>query len=379
MQSFSADADTLSLHYLQCFNDFYISHVWILYYFCGGKHYSSGNCFGGYCLNILSLTVSDIMELEELLSKGLKGESVTRDEAEWLSLYPDINELCDAAGKISRRWQGNTVDSCSIVNARSGMCGEDCKWCAQASRHHTGCHTYNFLDSEEVMSAAEANDREGIRRLSLVTSGRCVTGNDLEKFCSMFRRLSSETNLSLCASMGLLGEDEMLKLKEAGVKRYHCNMETSSKFFKTLCTTHTPEDKRRTIRAARAAGLEVCSGGIIGMGETMADRIEFAFELRDLDVDSVPINILNPIKGTPLEDTPLISEEDIIRTVALFRFILPTKSLRFAGGRMRLSHSSMLRIMTGGMNGVLMGDMLTTVSNTIADDRILFREAGMTF
>lgn len=319
------------------------------------------------------------MKLDELKQKGINDEPVSREEADWLAAYPDLDELCDAANEISRRWQGPEVDSCSIVNARSGMCGEDCKWCAQASRHHTGCKTYNFLEPEEVMHAAMLNDKEGIRRFSLVTSGRRVTGSDLDKFCDAFRKLSEETDLYLCASMGLLGEEDMMKLKEAGVKRYHCNMESSEKFFKTLCTTHSPEDKKKTIRAAKAAGLAVCSGGIIGMGESMADRMDFAFELRGLDVDSVPINILNPIKGTPLENTPLISEEDIIRTVALFRFILPTKSLRFAGGRMRLSHESMLRIMTGGMNGVLMGDMLTTVSNTIADDRVLFREAEMKF
>lgn len=319
------------------------------------------------------------MELEEIKEKALRGEGVSREEADWLVEYKDLDKLCDAANEVSRRWQGNEVDSCSIVNARSGRCGEDCKWCAQASRHHTGCETYNFLETEEVMRAASANDEAGIRKLSLVTSGRAVTKKDLEKFCDVFRKLSKETKLHLCASMGLLGEEEMQMLKNAGVRRYHCNMETSSTVFPSLCSTHTPEDKKRTIAAARKCGLEVCSGGIIGMGESMADRIDFAFELAELDVDSVPINILNPIPGTPLQDTLLISEEDIIRTVALFRFIMPTKSLRFAGGRMRLSHSSMLRIMTGGMNGVLMGDMLTTVSNTIADDRVLFAEAGMKF
>lgn len=319
------------------------------------------------------------MTLNELKEKALNGIGVTREEALWLLGYDNLDALCDAAGEVARKWQGETVDSCSIVNARSGMCGEDCKWCAQASRHHTGCDTYNFLNPEEVMKAAEANEEAGIRRFSLVTSGRAVNKRDLEKFCDVYRRLSNETDLYLCASMGLLDEEEMRMLKEAGVKRYHCNMETSEKVFKTLCSTHTPEDKKRTIAAARKAGLTVCSGGIIGMGESGEDRVDFALELRDLDVDSVPINILNPIKGTPLQDTPLISEEDIIRTVAIFRFILPMKSLRFAGGRMRLSHKSMLRIMTGGMNGVLMGDMLTTVSNTIADDRVLFKEAGMKF
>ncbi|MBD5343820.1 MAG: biotin synthase BioB [Bacteroides sp.] len=323
--------------------------------------------------------MQNIELLEAIRDKGLRGESITRDEAARAAQYPDLDALCDVANEICRHWQGTDVDSCSIVNARSGLCGEDCKWCAQATRHHTGCETYNFLDDNEVLRAAEANDRAGIRKFSLVTSGRTVSKHDLEKFCATYSRLTKETNLYLCASMGLLGEEEMKMLKDAGVKRYHCNMETSSKFFPTLCTSHTPDDKRRTIVAARKCGLEVCSGGIIGMGETMDDRIDFAFELAELGVDSVPINILNPIPGTPLEHTPLISEEDIIRTVALFRFILPTKSLRFAGGRMRLSHKSMLRIMTGGMNGVLMGDMLTTVSNTIADDRKLFHEAGLNF
>ena len=319
------------------------------------------------------------MKLEELKDKALKGEGVSRDEALWLLEYEDLDALCDAAGEVARRWQGKTVDSCSIVNARSGRCGEDCKWCAQASRHHTGCATYNFLDKDEVMKAARANDEAGVKRFSLVTSGRTVTPADLEKFCEIYKELKATTGLYLCASMGLLGEREMQMLKDAGVERYHCNMETSSKVFGRLCTTHTPEDKRRTIAAARKCGMAVCSGGIIGMGESAEDRIDFALELRDLDVDSVPINILNPIAGTPLEATPLISESDIIRTVALFRFILPTKSLRFAGGRLRLSHDSMLRIMTGGMNGALMGDMLTSIGNKINEDRVLFEEAGLEF
>ncbi len=319
------------------------------------------------------------MTLQDLKIKALEGEGVSRDEALWLLSYANLDSLCDAANEIARKWQGDEVDSCSIVNARSGLCGEDCKWCAQAVRHNTGCETYNFLEEELVMEAAQANEKAGIRKFSLVTSGRTVRKKDLESFCDVYRKLNEETGLYLCASMGLLGEEEMKMLKEAGVKRYHCNMETSEKVFKTLCTTHSHADKRKTIEAAKKAGLTVCSGGIIGMGETGEDRIDFALELSDLDVDSVPMNILNPIKGTPLQDTPLISEEDIIRTVAIFRFILPTKSLRFAGGRMRLSLESMLRIMTGGMNGVLMGDMLTTVSNTIADDRKLFKEAGLKF
>lgn len=319
------------------------------------------------------------MLLNEITERILDGGSITKEEALELSRTADTDALREAADRIRRRFIGDRVDSCSIVNARSGACGEDCKWCAQASRHHTGCATYNILDEEEVMHAARLNESEGIRRFSLVTSGRRVTDSDMEKFCRLFRRLSEETSLYLCASMGLVDDEGMRMLKEAGVKRYHCNMETSEAFFPTLCTTHTAADKRATIAAARRAGLDVCSGGIIGMGETMEQRLDLAFELAGLDVDSVPINILNPIPGTPLASQPLIEEEEIVRTVALFRLILPRKSLRFAGGRMRLSHENMLRIMRGGMNGVLMGDMLTTVSNTIADDRHLFKEANMKF
>lgn len=319
------------------------------------------------------------MQLNNLKDKALSGQGVSRDEALWLLSYPDLDALCDAADEVARKWQGDVVDSCSIVNARSGQCGEDCKWCAQASRHHTGCATYNFIDHDEVMQAALANDQAGVKRFSLVTSGRTVAPKDLAKFCDIYKEIGEKTNLYLCASMGLLGEEEMQMLKDAGVKRYHCNMETSSKVFRRLCTTHTPEDKKRTIAAARKCGMAICSGGIIGMGESAEDRIDFALELRDLDVDSVPINVLMPIKGTPLESTPLITEEEVIRTVALFRFILPTKCLRFAGGRQRLSHATMLRIMTGGMNGALVGDMLTSIGNKISDDRVLFKEAGMKF
>ena len=307
------------------------------------------------------------------------GAPATRDEAIRLAASADLDLLCDAADEISRRFCGSTIDSCSIVNARSGRCSEDCKWCAQASRHHTGCATYNFLDPEEALAAARHNEREGIRRFSLVTSGRAVSDADLEKFCEIFERIADGSDLCLCASMGLLDEKQMRRLARAGVKRYHCNMETSEAFFPSLCSTHTPADKRQTIKAAQNAGLEVCSGGIIGMGESMEPRIDLALELRELGVVSTPMNILNPIPGTPLENTPLISEEEIIRTAATWRFILPKVSIRFAGGRMRLSHASMLRLLRGGVNGVLMGDMLTTVSNDIASDRKLFAEADMQF
>jgi len=319
------------------------------------------------------------MNLSELTAKVLAGYDVTREEALFLADFDDLDALCDAADSIREALVGRKVDACSIVNARSGLCGEDCRWCAQASRHHTGCKTYNIIDSDEVMQAARINEKEGIHRFSLVTSGKRVTEKDLPPFLDIFRQLSRETSLYLCASMGLLSEAELRSLREAGVRRYHCNLETSATFFPSLCTTHTSEEKKETIRAAQRAGLQVCSGGIIGMGESMADRIDLALELRELNVDSVPINILQPIAGTPLEHQPLISEEEVIRTVAIFRFLLPSKTLRFAGGRIRLSRAATERILRGGMNGALMGDMLTSIGNQVDDDRRMFAKCGLDY
>lgn len=300
---------------------------------------------------------------------------LTHEEAEAIAAFDDLDFLCDQADRIRLALCGNTIDSCSIINARSGLCGEDCKWCAQSVHHSTGCDKYDFLSADKVLEAGRYNEREGIHRFSLVTSGRTLSEKDTDKACEAYRLLGDKTDLYLCASMGLLSEEQLQKLADAGVKRYHCNMETSSKVFPHLCSTHTQEQKRATIEAARRVGMEICSGGIIGMGEAMSDRIDFAFELAEMGVDSVPMNILNPIPGTPLENTPLISEEEIIRTGAVWRFILGDKFIRFAGGRGRLSKDSMLRMLRGGVNGVLMGDMLTTVSHDIATDRVLFEEA----
>lgn len=300
------------------------------------------------------------------------------EEAVALSEIENTDALCDAANEIRQFFCGSRVDSCSIINARSGRCGENCKWCAQSAHFHTGVEEYGNIDAEEALALARYNDSRGISRFSLVTSGRKVDKKDMPHFCDIYRQLARETNLYLCASMGLIDEEEMAMLRDAGVKRYHCNLESAPSFFHTLCTTHTTEDKIQTIRAAKKVGLTVCSGGIIGMGETMKQRIELAMTLRDLDVDSVPINILIPIPGTPLQDMPPISEDEVARTVALFRFILPDKYLRFAGGRARLSKQAERRILLGGMNGVLMGDMLTTIGNKIDEDRELFNSVGLT-
>lgn len=314
--------------------------------------------------------------LEKIKQRALQGIPATVEEALKLNDNYTLDELCDAANEVREAREGNVIDTCSIINARSGRCSEDCKWCAQSIHFKTGCEEYDILPDTQVLKAAKANDDYGVKRFSLVTSGRRVTPEQIDRFCDIFRKVASETSLYLCASMGLLTKAELQKLKDAGVKRYHCNLETSSSFFPTLCTTHSHEDKLRTIRAAKEVGMDICSGGIIGMGETMRHRLELAAEARDAGATSIPINVLTPIKGTPLENQSLISEEEIARTVALMRFVAPDCTLRFAGGRARMSQKMTERILRGGMNGAMIGDLLTTIGNNVAEDYRLFAEAG---
>ncbi len=316
--------------------------------------------------------------IKEITHRILDGGSITIEEAVELATNSNIDELCDAADEIRRRFCGDHMDTCSIVNARSGLCGEDCKWCSQSIKAKSGVKKYEIIDTETLLNLAKRNDSYGVERFSMVTSGRKISGNDADRFCDDYKKIASETGMKLCASMGLVDKSTLKKLKAAGVTRYHCNMETVSQFFPELCSTHTPDDKRKVLRDAKSVGLEICSGGIIGMGETMRQRVEFAFELKELGVDSVPLNVLNPIKGTALESTPLLDEEEIIRTAAIFRLILPATVIRFAGGRARISRDAVKRMMRGGINGTMIGDLLTTTGNNVADDFRLFEECGFT-
>lgn len=319
------------------------------------------------------------MTLETILARALKGEGAPVDEALGLNDSCTTEMLCEAADHVRRERCGNRIDTCSIVNARSGRCSEDCKWCAQSRHHHTGIEEYDLIPETTLMAAADKCAERGVHRFSMVTSGRRMQGEALKKACLMYRKVSEKhPELFLCASMGLLDDEAMQQLKEAGVKRYHCNLETSASYFPELCTTHTHEDKLRTIAAARRAGLQVCCGGIIGMGETMRQRLELCAEARDAGATSIPVNILSPIPGTALEHTPLIEEEEIVRTAALMRLIAPDAVLRFAGGRARLSEAATERMLRGGINGALVGDMLTTVGNNVDRDYDLFHRTGYT-
>ena len=320
-------------------------------------------------------------DIKSIKKKILSGGQLSENEAMSLASVDTAHEkeLFEAAAEITKRFGSRDFDSCSIINARSGRCGEDCKWCAQSARHHTDIEVYPMVDRDTCMKMADYNRSRGIGRFSMVTSGRSLSGEALEKACGYYRELSEKGGMGLCASMGLLDADSLRRLREAGVERYHCNLETAPSHFPTLCTTHSIEDKIRTIEAAREAGLEICSGGIIGMGETRRQRIEFALTLRRVDPVSIPINILVPIPGTPLEGSEPLSGREILLTVAIFRMIHPRAVLRFAGGRATIAKEIQREALRTGINGSIMGDLLTTIGSQIDEDIEMIRSCGYNF
>ena len=302
-----------------------------------------------------------------------------------LELY-SASELFSLANAIRQEHFGNTIETCSIVNARSGRCSEDCKWCAQSAHFAASVKEraprrvgeYPFLALEEILRQARATEAAGVQRFSLVTSGRSLSDADVDAACRCFeaiRRDSRLSRLQLCGSFGLLGHAALGRLRDAGMTRYHCNLETAPSCFHKLCTTHTAEEKIATLRTAKSLGIELCSGGIIGMGETPQERIEMAFALRDIGVDSIPINVLQPIAGTPLENEPPISQDDIFRTFAIFRLINPTAQIRFAGGRAAFV-DKMETALACGVNAAIVGDMLTTIGSNVREDFEIFHRLG---
>ncbi|MFA8300858.1 MAG: biotin synthase BioB [Hyphomicrobiales bacterium] len=313
--------------------------------------------------------------VDQLFNSIIDGRSLTNEEALKLLAINDKELIYDAANKIRAHFSGKKFDLCTITNAKSGKCQENCKWCAQSAFHKTNVEVYDLIDEKTALEQARQNAQYGVNKFSLVTSGRRITSKNLEKVCGIYKSIGSKTDLSLCASMGLLDEGQLKSLKEAGVKHYHCNLETAPSFFPNLCTSHSIEEKIKTIQLAQKVGLEVCSGGIIGMGESMEQRIELAFTLKEIGVKSIPINILNPIEGTPLQGMDSLSDEDILMTFALFRFINPDANIRFAGGRNKIRHLQE-RLLKSGVNAALVGDLLTTIGTNVKEDLRDFSQAG---
>ncbi len=315
-----------------------------------------------------------MIDIEILADKVLSGKEITRQEA--MELYDQpLKILCKTADKIRKHFCFNRFDICTIVNGKSGQCSENCRFCAQSAHNHTNTAKYPLLPMEEIVNLAKINSEKGVLRYSIVTSGKRLSNEEVEQMCQTIRKIKEETEISVCISFGLLNEEQYRKLKEAGVSRVHNNLETSRRNFPNICTTHTFEDKITAIRAAQRAGLFVCSGGIMGLGETLEDRIDMAFTLRELGIKSVPVNMLNPIPGTPLMENKRLAVEDMCRIVAVYRFILPDASIRLAGGRGLMPDKGRSCFLSGA-NAAISGDMLTTAGITVETDMQMLKELG---
>ncbi|MFU0841351.1 MAG: Biotin synthase [Burkholderia sp.] len=315
-------------------------------------------------------------DLSDIKARSLAGEKLTRDEALWLALEAPKKALYDAAADITAKAAPRDFNFCTIINAKSGRCGEDCRWCAQSKRYETGAAVYPLVDVTRARRSALAAKRCGVPRWSLVTSGRKLSAREVCEIAVLIRDAASLGGIEVCASLGLMRGEELRALKAAGLRRFHCNLETGPAFFPKVCSTHTQADKIAALRAAKAAGLEICSGALFGMGETMADRAELALLLRGLEVPSIPLNFLSPVKGTPLEHQAPLSDDEILTTVALFRFVNPTAYLRFAGGRSRISPAAEREAVRIGVNASIVGELLTTRGSPLEHDRALAAEAG---
>lgn len=314
--------------------------------------------------------------IQKLKDKIISGELIGKDEAMSLT-EADLSELCTAADSIRKEFMGTKVDTCTILNGKSGLCTENCKYCAQSAHNHTGVSEYPMLTSDEIVKRGLENAKLGVDRFDVVTAGLRLTDSEVDVLCKAYSQIKSRTDLELCSSNGLLSYEQFVRLHDAGVTRIHNNLETSRNYFPKICTTHTYDDKLETIRAAKRAGMEICSGGIIGMGESMEDRIDMALELQGLGVRSIPINILMPIKGTALENQPRLCDDEILRTIAVFRFINPQADIRLAGGRKLLCDHGRQAFMSGA-NASIIGNMLTSVGNNVKEDFIMFEELGFT-
>ena len=293
------------------------------------------------------------MDAITLAQEIIDGRRITRDDDLSFFLTCDLDELCKGADMIREEFVGNKVDLCSIINGRSGKCPEDCKYCAQSAHNHTDCEVYDFLPEEKILEACKMNESEGVDRFSIVTAGKALTGEEFDKAVHAYETMKNECNIDLCASMGFLSAEQLHRLHEAAY-----------------------EMKIETLKKVKAEGMYACSGGIIGMGETWEDRLDMAVSLAEVGVDSIPINALMPIPGTPLEGLGRLTEPEILRTIAFFRYINPKADIRLAAGRALLTNDGELAFRSGA-SATITGNMLTTAAcATIRTDRKLLEDMG---
>lgn len=316
--------------------------------------------------------------IDETERRVLSGGVIAREEAETLLNAPDglLMRLIAAADHIRAEYKGNVFDSCSLINARSGRCTEDCAFCAQSGHHQTECEEYGLVPGDKILEAARRAYDAGVSRFCAVTSGGALTPDDFETLCRSFEGVRKEIPFALDASLGFLDTERAERLKDAGVTRYNHNLETSRDHYPNICTTHEFQQRVDTVHTVKESGLSACCGGILGLGESPLQRVDLAFTLLDLGVDCVPINVLHPRAGTRLEHTIPPPPLEVLKTVALFRFILPRAVIKLAGGRETNLGDFQGLALRAGANGMIMGGYLTTKGRQFEEDRRMIHQAG---
>ncbi len=326
--------------------------------------------------------VTNHERISDLTSLVLGGDNISREDAAWLfslESSADIHDLMAGANRIREHFKGNKIHLCSIVNAKAGACSENCSFCAQSSFHQTGSPKYGFVDPEPVLEAADEANRNNVTAVGLVAAWKGLKeGPMLDEVCDRIRELSNSGKTRADASLGIIKSQAVAnRLKEAGLECYGHNLESSKRFFPKHCSTHTYEDRVETIGYLKKAGLKICSGGIIGMGETREDRCDLAFSLKELGANVVPINILNPIKGTPFENNEPLPPMEILKTIACFRFILPKQEIMIAGGRTVNLRDMQSMVFTAGASALMVGNYLTTLNQSVEKDLQMLKDLGL--
>lgn len=317
-------------------------------------------------------------EIQKIGDKVLEGGSVNMKEIYPLleTKGPDIIELAAVANRVREEFNGNEIDLCSLLNAKSGKCSEDCAFCAQSAHYKTESLVYPMMDTNRIVDEAKKAQRKGTGRFCLITSGRELNDEEFETILRALDRIRQETTLDLDCSLGTLSEERAEALKKVGVTRYNHNLETAETHFPKICTTHSFRDRIKTIEVLKDQGFSICCGGIIGLGESPQQRLELAFSLRKLGIDCIPFNILNPRPGTPLEHSEGIPPIEIIKTISLFRLVLPKGTIKIAGGREANLRDLQSLALLAGANGLIVGNYLTTPGRNAEDDLTMIRDVG---
>lgn len=310
-------------------------------------------------------------------NKIFHGGNLNREEVEYIANHASTKELTNFADRVRAYYHKDRIKLCAAMNLKSGKCSEDCKYCSQSGFYNTCVSVYPMQDVENVIAYAAENERHGVSNFELSTSGGKLDYLDKEKLLSIYSELSRKTSMCLCGAHGLLKSvDEAMELKQAGLTVYQHNLQTSRNYFNNVITTHSYDDRLNTLKYAKKAGLLLCSGGIMGLGESIDDRIDMAFDLREIGIASMPINILNPIKGTPFGNNgTMITKDEVFRTIALYRIIMPKIKIIYGAGRVYLGEEQITAYYSG-LNGSVVGKFLTTPNAGIDEDIDIIHKAG---